>query len=155
MGAVPGWNVRVGSSAVGRRRGVGACDTGIGENGNALGVVREDKVDAYLVVVEVVVGQLGNLRCVVYRWCWLERSLSAVRVWWAEVRACALGSWVDAARCATTSASAISGAVLTRKRQRDRGKVVRNSVTGKKLFQASVLLGDSVAFLCRSREHFL
>lgn len=93
MGAVPGWNVRVGSSAVGRRRGVGACDTGIGENGNALGVVREDKVDAYLVVVEVVDWQLDRLVCVVHCGCWLKGPLS-VRVRWAEVCACALRSWV-------------------------------------------------------------
>jgi hypothetical protein len=155
VGAVPGWNEWVDTSAVGRRRGVGACDTGIVENGNALGVVREDKVDAYLVVVEVVVWQLGNLRCAVYCWCWLKRSLTAVRVWWAKVCACAFRSWVDTARCATASAVTIPGAILTRKSQRDRGEIVRNSVAGEKLFQASVLLGDSVAFLCRRREHFL
>lgn len=155
MGAVPGWNERADTSAVGRGRGVGACDTGIGENGIALGVVREDKVDAYLVVVEVVVWQLGNLRCVVHCWCWLKRSLSAVGVWWAKVCACAFGSWVDAASCAASSATAISGAILTRERQRDRGEVVRNSMAGEKLFQAPVLLDDGIAFLGRSREHFL
>ena len=112
MGGVPGWNEWVDSSAVGRRRGVGACDTGIGEDGNALGVVREDKVDAYLVVVEVVVWQLDRLTCVVDCGCWLERSLSE-RVWWAQVRARALGSLVVAAHCAATRALTVSGAVLT------------------------------------------
>ena len=155
MGGVPpGWNEWVDSSAVGRRRGVGACDTGIGENGNALGVVREDKIDAYLVVVEVVVWQLDWLACIVDSGCWLKRSLS-LGVWWAEVGARALRSWVVAAHCAATSAVTVSCAVLTRESQGHRGEVVRDSMAGQKLFQASVLFGDGIAFFCRGREHFL
>lgn len=112
MGGVPAWNGWVESSAVGRRRGVGACDSGIGEDRNALGVVREDKVNAYLVVVEVVVWQLDGLTCVVDCGCWLKRSLSE-RVGRAEVRARALRSWVVAAHRAATRASTVSGAILT------------------------------------------
>lgn len=65
-------------SAIRRGRGVGARDA-VGEDGVALGVVREDEVYAELVVVEVVVRELGgDLRRVHAAWSWLERPLRLV-----------------------------------------------------------------------------